>query len=200
MPVPQLYEIEDIQPNAFAIAANPNSGVVVLTSALCAELNASELRAVIAHEIAHIRNRDMLTNTIATTFVGAIASLALLLGLLGIAARRYGGGFIILVAILAPLTGLILRLAISRSFEYRADRDAACLCGCTKDLISALRRLDALTRRIQCDTAVLNPAIATLFIVDPLPQSWLGALFSVHPPLEKRIARLEAMSLSEAGA
>lgn len=192
IPAPRIFEIADIQPNAFAIGANPESAVVILTSALCVQLSKAELRAVIAHEIAHIRNRDMLACTMATTFVGAIASLALLLGLLGFAARRNGGGVIILLAILAPLTGLILKLAMSRSIEYRADRDAAGLCGHPRDLISALRRLHALTGRIESDTAVLNPALASLFIVDPLPQSWLGALFSSHPPITDRIARLEA--------
>jgi heat shock protein HtpX len=193
IPVPCIYEIEDAQPNAFAIGPNPQSAVVVLTSALSAELTEAELAAVVAHELAHIRNRDTLVCTIAATFVNAIASLALVLGLIGLAVRRHGGVAIIFLALLAPIIALILKFALSRSAEYRADRDAAALCGHPRYLISALQKLDLVSRSVQSNSAALQPAFASLYIVDPLPQSWLGMLFSAHPPLARRIARLEAM-------
>lgn len=193
IPTPFIYEIEDAQPNAFALGPNPQSAVVILTSALSAHLTRSEINAVIAHELAHIRNRDTLVCTIATTFVSAIASLALVLGLVGLAVRRHGGGVIIFLAILAPLIACILRFALSRSVEYRADRDAAYLCGRPRVLISALRKLDQFSHSIQSQSASAQPVLASLYIIDPLPKSWLGKIFCTHPPIAQRIARLEAM-------
>lgn len=193
IPAPFVYEIEDAQPNAFALGPNPQSSIVILTSALSAHLTRPEINAVIAHELAHIRNRDTLTCTIATTFVSAIASLALVLGLIGLAVRRHGGGTIIFLAILGPLIACILRFALSRSVEYRADRYAARLCGNPRSLISALQKLEQTSRVVQSYNAILRPELAALYIVDPLPQSWLSALFCTHPPLARRIARLEAM-------
>lgn len=194
IPVPPIYEIADVQPNAFAVGPNPQAAVVILTSALSAELTEPELRAVIAHELAHIRNRDTLVGTIAITFVNAIASLALILGLVGLVMRKHGGAAIIFLALLAPIIALILRFAMARSTEYRADRDAAQLCGHPRHLVSALRKLDELSRSVQGGSAALQPTFASLYIVDPLPQSWFGTLFSAHPPLARRIARLEAMT------
>jgi len=193
IPAPFIYEIEDAQPNAFALGPNPQSAVVVLTSALSAHLTRTEINAVIAHELAHIRNRDTLTCTIATTFVDAIASLAVVLGLVGLAARRHGGGAIIFLAILAPLIACILRFALSRSVEYRADRDAARIIGHPRNLISALKKLDQFSHSIQSQSASAQPVLASLYIVDPLPQSWLGRIFCTHPPIAQRIARLEAI-------
>ena len=171
IPAPIVYEIEDTQPNAFALGPNPQSAVVILTSGLTAQLTRMELSAVIAHELAHIRNRDTLVSAIAATFVAAIASLAVLLGLIGLAVRRHGGGAIIFLAILAPLIACILRFALSRSVEYRADRDAARLCGHPRFLISALQKLEQSSRLIQSDSAALRPEFASVCIVDPFPQS-----------------------------
>ena len=197
IPTPLIYEIEDAQPNAFALGANPQSAIVILTSALSAHLTGPEINAVIAHELAHIRNRDTLAATIAMTFVGAIASLALLLGLIGFVVRRHGGGVIIFLAILAPLIALILRFALSRSVEYRADRDTAHLIGHPRDLIFALKKLDRISHDMQSQSAVQQPILASLYIIDPLPKSWLGKIFCTHPPMAWRIARLVAMDNSQ---
>ena len=193
IPLPCVYEIDDAQPNALALGPNPEAAVLILTRALRRQLTSGELRAVIGHEIAHIRNRDTLSSTIAATLVGAIVSLASLLALIGLAARRRGGAAIIVLAALAPLIALIVKLAMMRSIEYRADRDGAHLCGGPEDLISALRKLDLLTKRTSSGAASIQPALAPLFFVDPLPDSWLGTLFSPHPTIASRIARLEAL-------
>jgi heat shock protein HtpX len=193
-PAPQVYLIEDAQPNALAIGPNPAQSILVLTSALCRDVSLAELEAVIAHELSHIRNRDILATTLATSFVGAVISLSLLIGIVGLSNRRHGGGAIVLIAVLAPLFAILIRLAMSRSAEYRADHDAALLCGGPQPLISVLRYLDQTAERIPSCAAMVSPAAAAVFTVNPLRKSWLGGLVSPHPPVERRIARLEAMS------
>jgi heat shock protein HtpX len=191
IPAPWLFEVQDKQPNAFAIGRDPAHAAIVITTALARRLNEDELRAVLGHEISHIVNRDTLSATIGATLLSAIAALALLLGVVGLAARRNGGGALIVLAILAPVAGLVLHLAMSRSQEYRADHEGARLCG-AEHLISALIKLDGATRAIPSAAAKAQPAIAGLFIVDPLPNTWAGRLFASHPPIEKRVARLQA--------
>jgi heat shock protein HtpX len=199
IPAPLIYEIEDAQPNAFALGPNPQSAIVILTSALSAQLTRPEINAVIAHELAHIHNRDTLTSAIATTFVSAIASLALLLGLIGLIVCRHGGAVIIALAAVAPLIALILRFALSRSVEYSADRDAVHLCNGPRNLISALQKLEQSSHGVESKIAALEPALASLYIVDPMPGSWLSRIFCTHPPTARRIARLEAMCLRSDG-
>jgi heat shock protein HtpX len=193
MPVPRLFEIEEGQPNAFAVGRNPEHAAIVITTGLRRRLNTEELRAVLAHELWHIANRDTLSATLGVTLLSAIGTLAILLGIVGLAARRNGGGALIFLAILAPVVAVILHLAMSRSQEYCADREGALLCGNPDHLISALIKLDTSTRRVSSATAAAQPAIASLFIVDPLPNTWIGRLFASHPPIAKRIARLRAM-------
>jgi heat shock protein HtpX len=194
MPAPRLFEIEEHQPNAFALGSDPAHACIVLATGLRRRLNADEIRAVLAHELWHIANRDTLSATMGVTLLSAIATLAILLGIVGLAARRNGGGALIFLTILAPVVAVVLHLAMSRNQEYRADREGALLCGNPEHLISALIKLDTSTRRIASATAGAQPAIASLFFVDPLPGTWLGRLFLSHPPIAKRIARLKKLT------
>jgi heat shock protein HtpX len=192
IPAPHLLEIDEAHPNAFALGADPAHAAIIVTLGLRRRLTAAELRAVMAHEISHIAHRDTLRATLGVTLMGAIAALALRLRLIGLAVRRQGVGALLFLAVFAPLAALVLRLAASRTRAYQADQDAARLCGGPDDLISALIKLDASTRRVASITANDQPALAALFIVNPLPNAWVGKLFAAHPPISNRIERLKA--------
>ncbi len=196
IPAPRILEIQEPHPNAFALGSNPAHASIILTVGLRRRLTYEELRAVMGHEISHITNRDTLSATLGVTLLSAIGRLALLLGLIGLAARRQGGGALMFLAIWLPFSALVLRLAMPRSQAYQADREGAVLCGSPDDLIRALIKLDASTRRVASITANDQPALAALFIVDPLPNLRVGRLFAAHPPIAKRIERLAAMILS----
>ena len=193
VPAPAVFEIEERQANAFAAGLTPSSAALVLTTGLRRTIRGAELEAVLGHEIAHIRNRDTLAAGIGASLVGAIVSLALVLGALGFAMRRQGGGALIALAVVAPVAALVLHLAAGRSSEYRADRDGAELAGGPENMIAALRRLDAASHRLVNKTAMRRPALAALFIVAPLPATWLSRVFSTHPPIAARIRRLEML-------
>jgi heat shock protein HtpX len=194
IPAPHLLEIDEAHPNAFALGSDAGHAAIIVTLGLRRRLTAAELRAVMAHEISHIAHRDTLRATVGVTLMGAIAVLALRLRLIGLAVRRQGVGALLFLAILAPVSALVLRLAGSRGREYQADQEGARLCGSADDLIRALSKLDASTRRVASITANDQPALAALFIVNPLPNSWVGKLFAAHPPISKRIERLRAFS------
>ena len=189
--MPYVFEVEAGQPNAFAVGANPKQASIVLTSGLRTLLYGPELEAIIAHEIAHIKSRDTLAATIGVSFLDAIVSLSLLLALLGMAARKHGGGFAIALAIFFPFIAIILHLAASRSREYAADRYGATLTS-KKAMISALRYLQAEAEQPN-QIALHAPATASLWFIDPLAESWFRRLLSSHPDIAKRIARLEKM-------
>jgi len=193
IPAPPVFEIPEKQPNALVLGPTPHQAALVLTTGLRKRLTDRELAAVVGHEIAHIRSRDTMSATIGVTILSAVTSLALLLGLLGFVLRRNGGGPLIALAILTPVLVLIVHLAASRSREYAADRFAAEMVGMDQ-MIAALRNLDISSRKSANTVAFNRPELASLFIVDPLPQSWLGRVFSTHPPLLKRIERLERMT------
>jgi heat shock protein HtpX len=193
IPVPHVLEIQEMHPNAFALGSGPDRASIIVTLGLRSRLTVEEQRAVIGHEISHIAHRDTLRATLGVTFMSAIAALALWLGLIGLSARRQGGGALLFLALLAPLSALVLRLAGPRSREYQADREGALLCGNPADLISALAKLDVSTRRFASITANDQPALAALFIVNPLPNSWVGRLFAAQPPTARRIERLKAV-------
>ena len=198
LPMPKLYVIPSGATNAFATGRNPEHAAVAVTEGILNLLNADELEGVLAHELAHVRNRDILISSIAATMAGAIMMLgtwvrwaAIFGGFGGRGGGRGGGGLAFLVmAILAPLAALMIQLAISRSREYLADATGAWIARSPHGLAGALEKLHHASQRVPMEA---NAATAHLFIVNPLSGRSLGALFSTHPPVEKRIARLREL-------
>jgi heat shock protein HtpX len=198
MPMPKVYVIPSDAPNAFATGRNPKHAAVAATQGIVRLLNREELTGVMAHELAHVRNRDILIGTIAATIAGAISMLATMAqwALIFGGGRRDDnqghGGMIggILMIILAPIAAMLIQMAISRSREYQADAVGARFCGNPLYLANALRKLQVGAQRIPMDA---NPATAHMFIVNPLRGGGFSGLFSTHPPMEERIARLEGM-------
>ncbi|GAC1701860.1 MAG: zinc metalloprotease HtpX [Candidatus Acidiferrum sp.] len=202
LPVPKLYVIPQAAPNAFATGRSPHHASVAVTQGLLELMNDDELEGVIAHELSHVRNYDILTTSIAATIAGAVTYLAsmgrwaLLFG--GAGGRdedREGGGGMtaLLMIILAPFVALILQLFLSRTREYSADETGACMVGQPYGLISALQKLGAYNQRIP-STAV-SPSASALCIVKPNFGGVISSLFSTHPPLEDRIAALRLMTI-----
>ena len=197
LPMPKLYKIEGDQPNAFATGRDPNHSAVAVTEGITRLLTREELRGVIAHELAHIKNRDILIGTVAATFAGAISYLANMAQWAMIFGGRSsddeeGSNPVtgILMMILAPIAAMLVQMAISRSREFLADETGAQMSGNPLSLASALRRLHAGAERIPMHA---TPATAHMFIVNPLTGGSFMNLFSTHPPMDERIARLEAM-------
>jgi heat shock protein HtpX len=201
LPVPKLYVVPDAAPNAFATGRNPHHASVAVTEGLLQLMNDDELEGVIAHELSHVRNYDILISSIAATIAGAITYLARMgywANLFGYGGRdddREGGGFTgILMLILAPLAAMLLQLGISRQREYSADASGARMVGQPYGLISALQKLGAYNKRIP--TTAMSPTTSALCIVKPMFGSeTLSSLFSTHPPLEDRIAALREMTV-----
>ncbi len=204
IPVPTLYVVPDAAPNAFATGRNPQHASVAVTQGLLQIMNDDELEGVIAHELSHVRNYDILTSSVAATIAGAITYIAqmgkwgMILGGMGGGSRdddRGGGGLSALLMIfLAPFAALMLQLALSRSREYAADETGVKMVGDTQGLISALQKLGAYNQRIP--TSAISPSTSSLCIVKPFfGQGTLSSLFSTHPPLEDRIAALRQMPL-----
>ncbi|ETX27857.1 zinc metalloprotease HtpX [Roseivivax isoporae] len=195
LPMPAVYLIDTPQPNAFATGRNPKNAAVAVTSGLMRTLSREELAGVIAHELAHIRNRDTAIMTVTATFAGAISMLANFALFFG--GRREGGlGIVgaILMMILAPLAAALVQMAISRTREYAADRAGAEICGDPLWLASALERISAGAARIDNDAAERNPATAHMFIVNPLHAHRHDNLFATHPATENRVAALREMA------
>ncbi|KPQ05780.1 MAG: heat shock protein HtpX [Rhodobacteraceae bacterium HLUCCA12] len=194
MPAPAVYIIDEDQPNAFATGRNPDKAAVAATTGLLQRLSHEEVAAVMAHELAHIRNYDTLIMTITATFAGAISMLANFALLFG--RGRNGGNVVALIAmmILAPLAAALVQMAISRSREYEADRVGAEICGNPMWLASALRRIQGAASRIDNESAERNPATAHMFIINPLHAFKRDKLFSTHPATENRIAALEKLA------
>lgn len=193
MPRPKVYVIESDQPNAFATGRNPQNAAVAATTGLLRRLNAEEVAAVMAHELAHIQNRDTLIMTVTATFAGAIGMLANFAMLFG--RNRQGGALAaIAVMIFAPLAAALVQMAISRSREYEADKAGAAICGNPMWLASALQKIDAFAKGIDNVQAERNPAVAHMFIINPLHAHKRDALFSTHPATANRIAALEALA------
>ncbi len=192
LPMPKVCIIPQDQPNAFATGRNPQNAVVAVTRGLMNTLDRDELAGVIAHELAHVKNRDMLTSTVAATMAAAIT----LLARFGIFFGGRDNSFIVnlLMMILAPLAAMLIQMAISRSREYAADRDGAEIAGNPLGLADALRRMEAVAEQRPMHDA--NQATSHMFIVNPFSggMSGLQSLFSTHPPTEERIARLEEMA------
>lgn len=197
MPRPKVYVIDTDQPNAFATGRDPDHAAVAATTGLLRRLTEEEVAAVMAHELAHIRNRDTLIMTLTATFAGAISMLANFALFFGGDRERPGGmiGTLALM-ILAPLAAALVQMAISRSREYEADRVGAEICGEPIWLANALRKIEAFAKGIDNNAAERNPAIAHMFIINPLHAHAHDKLFSTHPNTANRIAALEAMRAS----
>ncbi len=204
IPKPKVYVIPSETPNAFATGRNPEHAAVAVTAGIMHLLNWDELEGVLAHEIAHIKNRDILVSTLAAVLAGAIAYLANMAQW----SLFFGGVFgdddedhnplgyvgLILMIILAPLAAMLIQMAISRSREYLADATGAKICRCPLSLARALQKLEEWNQRLPMQ---VNPAQAQMFIVNPLRGSTLANLFSTHPPIEDRIRRLLEMAQKE---
>ncbi|MCO5734565.1 zinc metalloprotease HtpX [Rhizobium sp. SSA_523] len=203
LPMPRVYLYESAQPNAFATGRNPQNAAVAASTGLLERLTPQEVAGVMAHELAHVQNRDTLTMTITATLAGAIS-------MLGNFAFFFGGnrennnplGFIgVLVAmIVAPLAAALVQMAISRTREYSADRRGAEICGNPLWLASALSKIAGAAKVIHNNDAERNPATAHMFIINPLSGQRMDNLFSTHPNTENRIAALQSMASEFAGA
>ena len=202
IPVPKLYLIPEAAPNAFATGRNPHHASVAVTQGLMQLMDDEELEGVIAHELSHVRNYDILTSSIAATLAGAIMYLGQI-GRFGMifggfggrdGDRRGGGLAALLMIIVAPIAAMLLQLGISRSREYQADASGAQMVGYADGLIRALQKLGAYNQRIPMD---VSPTTSSLFIVAPFsPGQMLSGLFSTHPPLAERIAALKNMTIT----
>ena len=202
LPMPRLYVIPSDTPNAFATGRNPEHAVVAVTEGITRILDEEELEGVLAHELSHVKNRDVLISTIAATLAGAITYLAHMAQWAAI----FGGGrrdddeggvnplAAIFMAILAPIAAMLIQMAVSRSREYAADATGARMAGKTWGLAKALEKLQMAQQVVPMDA---TPATAHLFIVNPLSGRSFATLFSTHPPLEDRIARLQAMRIND---
>ncbi len=199
MPMPKVYIIPEETPNAFATGRNPEHAVVAVTQGIMRLLSREELSGVIAHELAHIKHRDMLTGTIVATVAGAISMLAQMAQW----AMIFGGGrrdddrdgspiVAIVMMIVAPIAAMLVQMAISRTREYEADRGGAGICGNPMSLANALQKLERGNQIIPMEDA--KPATAHMFIVNPLHGGGLMTLFSTHPPIPERVKRLEEMA------
>jgi heat shock protein HtpX len=200
IPMPRLYLIESDTPNAFATGRNPNHAAVAVTRGILRICSRDELKGVLAHELSHVLNRDILTSSIAATLAGAIMMIgtmarwgAIFGGLGGRGDDDDRGGIVglIIAGILAPIAATLIQLAISRTREYQADASGARLSHNPLYLANALRKLESANERMPLDA---GPATAHLFIVNPLSAQGLSRLFSTHPPIEERIRRLEHMA------
>ncbi|MDJ0894377.1 MAG: zinc metalloprotease HtpX [Alphaproteobacteria bacterium] len=199
MPMPRVYVIESDQPNAFATGRNPENAAVAATTGLLRRLTAEEIAGVMAHELAHVKNRDTLIMTITATIAGALsmlANMAMWSAFLGGSARNNPLGIVgvLLMAVLAPLAASLVQMAISRTREYEADRIGAEICGRPLWLASALQKLEQSAQVIDNPQAENNPATAHMFIVNPLHARAVDPLFSTHPNTANRIARLREMA------
>ena len=197
LPMPKVFIIRQDQPNAFATGRNPENAAVAVTTGIMQALERDELEGVIAHELAHIKNRDTLTMTVAATVAGAISMLAQFGFFFGGGRDRdnpMGPLGVLLAVLFAPLAALLIQMTISRTREYSADRLGAEISGNPLGLASALRKISAYARQIPMPSAERNPASAPLFIINPLTGQRMDNLFSTHPSVENRVRALEAMA------
>jgi heat shock protein HtpX len=191
LPMPRVYLIDEAQPNAFATGRDPEHAAVAATTGILRMLSTRELRGVMAHELAHVKHRDILTSTISATLAGAISSLAQF-------GMFFGGGdrerpnvlAQLAVMVLAPLAAMLIQMAISRAREFGADRGGAEISGDPEALASALRKIEAYARGTPLSTAEMHPETAQMMIINPLSGGDLRGLFSTHPATEQRVAKL----------
>ena len=196
IPMPRVYLIDEAQPNAFATGRNPDHAAVAATTGILRMLSARELRGVMAHELSHVKHRDILISTISATIAGAISSLAQFGMLFGSSrdGERANPIVSIVVMILAPIAAMLIQMAISRAREFEADRGGAEISGDPHALADALAKIDAYARGIPMHTAEAHPETAQMMIMNPLSGGGIRGLFSTHPATEERIGRLRAMA------
>jgi heat shock protein HtpX len=195
LPMPKVYIIDNPQPNAFATGRNPENAAVAATTGLFRYLNTEEVEGVMAHELAHVKNRDTLIMALTATIAGAISMLANLSLFMPRDRNAPMGGFAaILLMILAPLGAMIVQMAVSRTREYAADKMGAQISGKPMALASALSRIEQAAHQIPMQAAERNPAMAHLFIINPLSGARMDNLFSTHPATANRIAALQQMA------
>ncbi len=196
IPMPKVYLIDEAQPNAFATGRNPENAAVAATAGILQLLSPRELRGVMAHELAHVKHRDILISTISASIAGAISTLANFGMFFGGSQNQERSHPIlaILVMILAPIAAMLIQFAISRAREFEADRGGAEISGDPRALADALAKIDAYARGIPLHTADAHPETAQMMIMNPLSGGGLKGLFSTHPATEERIARLLAMA------
>jgi heat shock protein HtpX len=199
MPMPKVYIIPSEGPNAFATGRNPKNAAVAATEGIMRLLSEDELEGVMAHELAHVQNRDTLISTIAATFAGAIAMLGSMLQWAAIfgggrSEDEEGGGMLgsLALAFIAPMAAMLIQMAVSRSREYLADAAGAKICGKPQALASALNKLQTGAQTVPLQEA--TPATSHMFIINPLSGTSMLKLFSTHPPTAERVARLQAMA------
>ena len=200
LPMPKLYILQSDQPNAFATGRNPENSAIAVTQGLMKTMSREEVAGIVAHELAHIKNRDTLLMTVTATLAGAVSMLANF-------AMFFGGGRdrplgmigTLAMMILAPMAAGLVQMAVSRTREYEADKTGAEICNNPEWLASALERLGVLAGRIDNHAAERSPASAHMFIVNPLHAHGYDALFSTHPPIGKRVAALRSMGWTSAG-
>lgn len=196
LPMPKIYIMENPQPNAFATGRNPQNGAVAATTGLLSSLSYDEIEGVMAHELAHVKNRDTLIMTVTATIAGAISMLGNFAFFFGGRDRNspLGPFGTLAMIIVAPLAAMLVHMAISRAREYSADRGGAEISGKPMALASALGRISGAAHRIENDTAEANPATAHMFIINPLSGARMDNLFSTHPSTENRIAALKQIA------
>ena len=198
LPMPRVYLIDEPQPNAFATGRNPENAAVAATTGILQLLSAREIRGVMAHELAHVRHRDILISTISATMAGAISALANFAMFFG--GRDSEGNrnpiASIAVALLAPFAASLIQMAISRAREFEADRGGAEICGDPNALADALLRIDSYAHGIRMPVAEEHPATAQMMIINPLSGGGIAGLFSTHPDTAERVARLRALGRS----
>ncbi len=195
LPMPKLWAIPEESPNAFATGRNPEHASVAVTEGILRVMNDQELEGVLAHELGHVKNRDILTSSVAATLAAAITFMARMAFFFG--GRRddddEGGGIgALLMMLLAPVAALLIQMAISRTREYAADAVSAQYTGNPQELISALGKLEGWSKRVPLNA---TPATAHMFIIQPFTGQWFSRIFSTHPATAERIARLERMAV-----
>ncbi len=196
LPKPKVYVVNNQTPNAFATGRNPDHAAVAVTTGLLQLMDRRELEGVLAHELGHIKNRDILISSIAAVMAGAISYLAtmtqwaMIFGGRGNSDRGGNPLVMLVMMIVAPLAATLIQMAISRSREYLADAQGAAISGSPKSLASALQKLTAYNKQLPME---VNPASAQMYIVNPLSGGMIASLFSTHPPVEERVKRLMAM-------
>lgn len=195
LPMPKVYIIDEAQPNAFATGRNPENAAVAATVGIMRILDARELRAVMAHELAHVKHRDTLISTISATIAGAISSIAQFGMFFGGRERGVHPAVAIMIMVLAPVAAMLIQMAISRAREFEADKAGADICRDPKALASALEKISGSAKRIPNAVAEEHPETGQMMIINPLSAGGLRGLFSTHPQTEERVAKLNAMAV-----